>query len=134
MTARNILGTVMATAVLACGACTPAAVSDPREPADRTGASEVPGSRPSHGRSVNLPETTRCSDVRLPEGGLGEADFNVDRAHQRLTIKFSDKRNGSYRNVTYTVRYEADPSCASTPRMAELISRVIPGPEPCTRG
>ena len=69
---------------------------------------------------------TRCSDVLLPDGGLGEADYNVDKERQLLTINFSDTRAGRYRNVSYTVRYEADPSCNTTPQMAEVIARVLP--------
>lgn len=69
---------------------------------------------------------TRCADVRLPKGGLGEADFNVDAALGLLDINFSDTRDGEYRNISYTVRYVGDPSCPTTPAMSDVISRVDP--------
>lgn len=69
---------------------------------------------------------TRCSDVRLPAEGVGEVDFAVDAAEGLLGIHFSDTRDGEYRNVSYTVRYLADPSCGRTPSMVELIGRVDP--------
>lgn len=71
-------------------------------------------------------KTTQCSMVRLPDGGLGEADFYVDKARGLLDINFSDMRQGQYRNVSYTVRYRDDRSCATDPQIAEVIERVFP--------
>jgi hypothetical protein len=91
----------------------------PAEPLEST-EPRLPSRSP---RPVNM---TRCSDVRLPAKGLGEADFNVDRRRQLLTINFSDVRAGRYRNVSYTVRYEADPSCRTNPQMADVVARALP--------
>lgn len=71
-------------------------------------------------------KVTRCADVRLPDGGVGEADFGVRAAEGLLDIHFSDMRRGKYRNIAYTVRYLDDPSCRSRPELAELIGRVGP--------
>lgn len=43
-----------------------------------------------------------------------------------LGIHFSDTRRGEYRNISYTVRYLADPRCRNTPAVADLIGRVDP--------
>lgn len=69
---------------------------------------------------------TRCDEVRLPDRGVGEADFDVNAAEKLLGIHFSDTRNGEYRNMSYTVEYFDDPSCRTTVEVAELISRVSP--------
>ena len=69
---------------------------------------------------------TRCTDVRLPDGGLEEADFGLDETTGTLQINFSDVRRVRYRNVSYTVRYLADPTCVNTPDVAEVIARVAP--------
>lgn len=77
-------------------------------------------------REQGAPEVTRCREVRFPRAGLGEADFSLDKTRQLLTINFSDTRRGSYRNISYTVRYNADPSCRRVPQMADAIARVLP--------
>jgi len=71
-------------------------------------------------------KVTRCSDVWLPDEGVGEADFGVDAARGLLDIHFSATRSGKYRNFGYTVAYLKDPSCRSTRNLAELIDRVNP--------
>lgn len=69
-------------------------------------------------------KVTRCSDVRLPKEGIGEADFNVDKAAGLLDINFSDWRSGKYRNISYTVRYLDDPTCRKTPEVAALLDKL----------
>jgi hypothetical protein len=81
-------------------------------------------SRSQRSQPTTPPKVTRCADVRLPEEGIGEADFNLDKTRGFLDINFSDTRGGRYRNISYTVRYRSDPTCATVPSMAELIDRV----------
>jgi hypothetical protein len=69
---------------------------------------------------------TPCDDIRLPDRGVGEADFAVNAAEGLLGIHFSDTRGGEYRNISYTVRYLEDPSCRNTSEVALLIDRVDP--------
>lgn len=98
-------------------------------------------STPSSEASGPEVRITRCADVRLPDEGLAEADFGLDETTGTLQINFSDFRRGKYRNVSYSVRYLADPTCVSTPDVAEVIARVAPDtsasaltaprPEPC---
>lgn len=81
---------------------------------------------PSQATETHGVRFTRCSDVRLPDEGLGEADYGLNETTGSLTINFSDFRRGRYRNVSYTVRYLTDATCLSTPDVAEVIDRVSP--------
>lgn len=78
-------------------------------------------------RSVRSPEeVTSCSDVMLPVEGVGDADFSTNEAAGTFAMHFMDTRDGEYRNVSYVVRYLDDPTCRTTPGVAELIGRVDP--------
>ena len=111
--------------------CTGAAPTSDSEvlrdpPASANGASR---SQPiSPGQATDSPDSgiTRCADVRLPEEGLGEADYFLDEAAGTLQINFSDLRRGRYRNVSYTVSYLADGTCLSTPGVTDAIDRAAP--------
>lgn len=85
-----------------------------------------PTSSPPSSESPATPEVTSCRDVRLPAGGLGEADFYLEPNVEALTINFGDHRAGRYRNVSYTVNYLRDPTCRRDAEMAEVIGRVDP--------
>ena len=121
-TANGAAGLLMA-------ACSADAVrtADPRlSPSDRAESEAGAAATASGGRPDSRADATRCSDVRLPERGIGEADYGIDRANGLLDIHFGDRRRGKYRNIEYTVRYRDDPTCRRTPEMAQLIEMVIP--------
>jgi hypothetical protein len=101
------------------------ACSGPDDSASTPSETSSPSAKPDP--TVAQVKVTRCSDVRLPQRGLGEADFNSEPETGLLTINFSDKRRGRYRNVTYTVAYRDDPTCVSDKQMAEVIARTAVG-------
>ncbi|HXH79470.1 hypothetical protein [Nocardioides sp.] len=96
-------------------------LSGPSDPSDVPSSAEPATAAPE--RAV---EVTRCDEVRLPEGGVGGADFNLDAAEGLLDINFSDTRRGVHRNISYTVEYLKDPTCRETAEVAQLIARVGP--------
>jgi len=69
---------------------------------------------------------TRCDRVEQPRGGFGEGDFSVEATEATLGLRFSDWRNGRYRNVAYAIAYLDDPTCRTTPEIRRLLDRVDP--------
>jgi hypothetical protein len=127
---KRLIGAALASVALAVTACGPDISGNlMAEPSSSPNASvdPSPSMEPTPTPSGRKAKTALCSDVVVPDGGLGEADFNLDKEQRLLTINFSDVRRDTYRNIAYTVRYDADPSCADVPQMAQVIARVIPG-------
>lgn len=127
MATKRHLAVGMVGTLLGLGACSEVA-SDPAptRPVPQPTGSVSSEATPSPSRSDRQVDATRCSDVRLPEGGLGHADFYVDRARGLLAISFSDLRRGTYRTISYTVRFRDDPSCATDLELVDVIERVLP--------
>lgn len=128
MTSRYIGGALVGV-VLALGtACSPDGDSETLMPSAIPGGATTTeaGAAPTSTTSTPPIKVTRCDEVRLPDGGVGEADFDVNAAKGLLGIHFSGTRMGKYRNISYTVGYLEDPSCRHAPELAELIGRVGP--------
>lgn len=122
----GVLGRAVLLAALGLmSACAEGAGQRAAAPAEAAVASPLSSSDPPAEGSRPLP-VTRCDAIRLPPGGVAEADFGLDVAQGLLAISFSGTGDGEYRNVTHTVRYLEDPACRSTPGVAELIGRVRP--------
>lgn len=128
MTNRNIARALVVVALGLGAACTSDRDREASTQSSTSGGATTPeaAAAQTSAPSTHPVTVTRCDDVRLPDRGVGEADFDVNAVEGLLGIHFSDTRGGEYRNISYVVRYLEDPSCRNTPEVADLIGRVDP--------